>query len=63
MSGNDKIHFFGMEDDRLIYDERKKRFVQTTDMPRAIARQVRNSSFKDVSTFIYCFNDDCLVTT
>ena len=34
MSGaNERINFFGFGDDKLIYDERKKRFVHTTDMP------------------------------
>ena len=51
MSGsqNDRINFFGIQDDKLIYDERKKRFVHTTDMPRHLSRQYKNNTFKSVS--------------
>ena len=31
-------NFFGFADDKLIYDERKKRFVHTTDMPGHLSR-------------------------
>ena len=31
-------NFFGLADDKLIYDKRKKRFVYTTDMPGHLSR-------------------------
>ena len=43
------INFWGFQDDKLIYDERKKRFVHTADMPRNLSRQYRNNTFKHVS--------------
>ena len=50
MSGaNERVNFFGINDDKLIYDERKKRFVHTADMPGYMARQYRNNHFKSVS--------------
>ena len=36
---NERINFFGVADDKLIYDERKKRFVHTKDIPASLARQ------------------------
>ena len=47
--GSEKISFFGVDDNKLIYDERKKRFVQTEDLPRNLTRQYRNNVFKHVS--------------
>ena len=38
-SMNERTNFFGFQDDKLIYDERKKRFVHTADMPAALSRQ------------------------
>ena len=49
MSGNDRVNFFGIDDDKLIYDERKKRFVHTADLPRSLSRQYQKNSFKLVS--------------
>ena len=50
MSGfGERIDFFGFQDDKVIYDERKKRFVHTKDMPGHLARQYYSSSFKTVS--------------
>ena len=51
MSIGDHINFWGIQDDKLIYDERKKRFVQTAEMPRHLQRQIRGNSFKHVSIF------------
>ena len=52
MSGvNERINFFGFGDDKLIYDERKKRFVHTTDMPGHMHRQYMQNQFKSVSIF------------
>ena len=52
MSGNDRVNFFSF-DDKLIYDERKKRFVHTADLPRSVARQYRNSTFKHQRPDLY----------
>jgi hypothetical protein len=49
MSINSRINFWGFQEDKLIYDERKKRFVHTEEMPRHLARQYRNNTFKHVS--------------
>ena len=45
----ERIDFFGTADDRVIYDERKKRFVHTKDLPGHMARQYYSSGFKTVS--------------
>ena len=58
----ERIDFFGAFDDRVIYDERKKRFVHTADMPGHMARQYYSSGFKSVSIklmhticlFVFC---------
>jgi hypothetical protein len=34
----ERINFFGVSDDKVIYDERKKRFVHTKDLPGHMAR-------------------------
>ena len=44
-----RINFFGLSDDQLYYDERKKRFVSTKDTPIFLERQFKNSHFKEVS--------------
>ena len=46
-----RINFFGLSDDQLYYDERKKRFVSTKDTPIFLERQFKNSHFKEVSRF------------
>ena len=48
-SMNERTNFFGFQDDKLIYDERKKRFVHTADMPAMLSRQYQSSQFKTVS--------------
>ena len=45
-SANENQNFFGFADDKLIYDERKKRFVHTQDMPGYLSRQYQNNQFK-----------------
>ena len=45
----DRVDFFAFNDDKIVYDERKKRFVATKDMPAHMARQYYSSSFKTVS--------------
>ena len=47
---NERIDFFGIAEDKLIYDERKKRFVHTKDLPGFMTRELMNGSFKTVST-------------
>ena len=48
-SAQENSNFFGFQDDKLIYDERKKRFVHTSDMPAMLSRQYQSSQFKSVS--------------
>lgn len=48
-SYGERIDFFGTFDDRVIYDERKKRFVHTKDLPGHMARQYYSCGFKTVS--------------
>ena len=43
---SERINFFGIADDKLIYDERKKRFVHTADLPAGLARQYSTQQFK-----------------
>ena len=50
-SYGDRVDFFAFHDDKIMYDERKKRFVATKDMPGHMARQYYSSSFKTVSLF------------
>ena len=52
---SENVNFFGMEDESVIYDERKKRFVYTKDMPGSLHRQYAQG-FKSVridTPFIY----------
>lgn len=44
-------NFFGFAEDKLYYDEAKKRFVNTKNAPAYVERAYKNASFKDVS---YC---------
>ncbi len=46
MSIEARINFWGFQDDKLIYDERKKRFVHTSDLSRSLQRQYRGNTFK-----------------
>lgn len=43
------MRFFGLSEDKLYYDESKKRFVSTKDAPAYIERSFKNGHFKDVS--------------
>ena len=45
---SERINFFGLAEEKMIYDERKKRFVSTKDIPSHIDRSY-NNAFKDVS--------------
>lgn len=46
MSG--RIRYFGLSDDKLLYDERKKRFVYLEDAPAIVEKNFKNSHFKEV---------------
>ena len=43
-----RINLFGLSEDKLYYDERKKRFVNTKNMPAQMERELKNAAFKDV---------------
>jgi len=43
-----RIGFFNFADDKLYYDERKKRFVFMEDAPAIVYKTVNNSHFKEV---------------
>ena len=46
---SDRVNFFGLSDESIIYDERKRRFVSTSNMPGYMERGLKNANFKDVS--------------
>lgn len=54
----ERTDFFGVADDRVIYDERKKRFVHTKELPGHLARQYYSSGFKTVSSDFFEANID-----
>ena len=57
---DNRMNFFGLSEDKLYYDERKKRFVSTKDAPGYVERAYKNSHFKDVSqslTYLVFSND------
>ncbi len=41
------IGFFGLSDDKLYYDERKKRFVFIQDAPAYMEQAFKNVHFKE----------------
>lgn len=45
----ERYKFFNLGDDKLVYDERKKRFVFLEDAPVFVERSYRAAMFKDVS--------------
>ncbi len=45
-TSGERVNFFGIADDKLIYDERKKRFVHTTDLPESMSREYMYGGFK-----------------
>lgn len=45
----ERVQFFGLGEDKLYYDERKRRFVSTKDMPAYMERSIRTNMFKHVS--------------
>ena len=61
----DRINFFGLQDEKIYYDERKRRFFSNKDAPSYVMRSYKNSVFKEVSahsllfvvlTHFVCFN-------
>ena len=60
---SDRIRFFGLSEDKMYYDERKKRFVSTANAPAYIQRELKNNHFKTVSinmkiNLIFRFSND-----
>lgn len=47
-----RMRFFGLADEKLYYDESKKRFVSTKDAPAYIERGFKNNHFKDVRVYV-----------
>ena len=45
----DRINFFGLQDEKIYYDERKRRFFSNKDAPSYVMRSYRASVFKEVS--------------
>ena len=46
MQGERNDFFGGLNEDRLIYDERKKRFMHTAQLPGHLQRQYQANHFK-----------------
>ena len=46
---SDRNNFFNLADDKLYYDEKKRRFVNTANAPSFIHRSYYQGHFKDVS--------------
>lgn len=47
----DRVDFFGLSEEKVYYDERKRRFFSTKDAPSYVMRSYKNSVFKEVSCF------------
>ena len=45
----DRVDFFGLSEEKVYYDERKRRFFSTKDAPGYVMRSYKNSVFKEVS--------------
>ena len=45
----DQVNFFGLAEEELWYDERKKRFVSSKNAPEFVTRNFRHGHFKEVS--------------
>ena len=43
---SDRINFFGLAEDKLYYDEKRKRFVNTANAPGFAHRQYAANHFK-----------------
>lgn len=53
----ERIRFFGLSDNKLFYDERKKRFVFLEDAPAIAEKAYKNAHFKEVITIIIKHSD------
>ena len=49
----ERIKFFGISDEKLYYDERKKRFVYLEDAPAIVEKAFKNSHFKEQRPDLY----------
>ena len=47
---SERSDFFGLAEDKLYYDEKRKRFVNTAQAPNFVHRQYYQGHFKDVSS-------------
>ena len=45
---SDRQNFFGLAEDKLYYDEKRKRFVNTASAPGFVHRQYYQGHFKEV---------------
>ena len=43
--------FFGLAEDTIYYDERKKRFVSSKNAPEYVNRSMRHAHFKEVREY------------
>lgn len=60
----ERIRFFGLSDDKLYYDERKKRFVHLADATAVAEKAYKNSHFKDVHyKSLRYLNSNALIST
>ena len=48
-----RVNFFNIAEDKLYYDERKKRFVHTKNMPAQVERSVKACQFKHQRPDLY----------
>lgn len=48
-----RIKFFGLTDDKLFYDERKKRFIFMENAPAIAEKTFKNSHFKTQRPDLY----------
>ncbi len=49
----ERVKFFGISDEKLYYDERKKRFVYLEDAPAIAEKAYKNSHFKEQRPDLY----------
>ncbi len=49
----ERIRFFGISDEKLFYDERKKRFVYLEDAPAIAEKTYKNQHFKEQRPDLY----------
>ena len=47
---SDRVQFFGLSQDKLYYDEKRKRFVNSNNAPSFAHRNYYQGHFKDVSS-------------